>query len=198
MRAIVAGAGLLLFFALGCSPDSPPPLDVPRGWVRVLHVERDGRRYSFGPFVGYYFKPGPDGNFSSVPFKCWNENGFYSSDAPVNALLFEGTTRLTELQSVDFQIPDGARINPVFFEDAPDAWLQQRPAPQEEYLHFHSCYDATGAVRLGYWLRHEAQRAFTYDMGGKVDRSSPLFHKVEPGFDGDFARIIEFDHGPTR
>jgi hypothetical protein len=38
--------------------------------------------------------------------------------------------------------------------------------------------------------------AFTYDMGGRVGPDSVLYHKVMPGSDKAFARIIEFDRGP--
>lgn len=79
---------------------------------------------------------------------------------------------------------------------SPSPWIDSRPEPRDEFLHFHSCYDARGPVLTGYWLRHEAVSEFTYDMGGRVDRESPLYHEVRPGTDKDFARIIEFDSGP--
>jgi hypothetical protein len=88
------------------------------------------------------------------------------------------------------------RINPVSFEQAPPQWLQSRPQPADVYLHFHSCYDARGAVRQGYWLRHVGVAEFTYDMGGRVSIDSILYHRVKKGEDRDFARLIEFDRGP--
>jgi hypothetical protein len=66
------------------------------------------------------------------------------------------------------------------------------------YVHFHSAYDGRGAVRFGYWLAHTAKSRFTYDMGGRVDQTSPRYHPVTPGPDKQFARIIEFDHGPVQ
>lgn len=87
-------------------------------------------------------------------------------------------------------------MEPVFFGEAPEEWKRTRPQPEAEYLHFHSCHDAGGAVRIGYWLRHRAVADFTYDMGGKVREGSPLYHRVVKGVDRDFARIVEFDRGP--
>jgi len=63
---------------------------------------------------------------------------------------------------------------------------------------FHSAYDGRGAVRYGYWLAHTAKSRFTYDMGRRVDQTSPLYDPVTPGPDKQFARIIEFDHGPVQ
>ncbi|MDA3872534.1 MAG: hypothetical protein PF795_01045 [Kiritimatiellae bacterium] len=94
------------------------------------------------------------------------------------------------------QLPEGnARILPVYFRDAPDDWKATRPEPADEYLHFHSAYDAAGPVRAGFWLRHTGAASFTYNMGGRVNDSSVLHHRVEPGVDTDFARILEFDRG---
>ena len=50
----------------------------------------------------------------------------------------------------------------------------------------------------GYWIRHVAVSDFTYDMGGRVGKESPLYHRVRKGPDRDFARIIEFDRGPEK
>jgi hypothetical protein len=53
-------------------------------------------------------------------------------------------------------------------------------------------------VLTGYWIRHVAVSEFTYDMGGRVGKKSPLYHRVRKGPDREFARIIEFDRGPAR
>ena len=96
-------------------------------------------------------------------------------------------------------LPRGAeRIQPVFPKDIPPGWLATRPPPQEEFVHFHSAYDATGPVRTGYWLRHRAVAAFTYDMGGRVNAGSVLYHRVERGTDLTFPPLVEFDRGPDR
>jgi hypothetical protein len=178
--------------------NNPPQvaLDIPRGYSDTLTLQRGGRFYTFGPFVGYYFRPMEANDLSRVRFVCFNEEQFYASDMPVNARLYEGDAVLTELPEVEGAIPDtGERIRPVFFDEAPQRWLDTRPQPREEYLHFHSLHDGSGASRLGYWIRHEAVATFTYDMGGRVDDTSPLHHQVAPGIDRDFARIIEFDFG---
>jgi hypothetical protein len=162
----------------------------------VLEIEQKDRLLSFGPFVGYYFKPEIHGDFSRLKFLCFNERNFYTHGVPENAKLFEGKAVLTRLPDVDFELPDNARINPVLFSDAPPQWLETRPRPKDEFLHFHSCYDSYGPVLTGYWIRHEGVRAFTYDMGSRVEPDSPLYHKVMIGTDKAFARIIEFDRGP--
>ena len=38
----------------------------------------------------------------------------------------------------------GFVIQPVFFSQAPDAWLSSRPSPQDAYVHFHSTHDRRG------------------------------------------------------
>jgi hypothetical protein len=165
--------------------------------MRRLAVTDEDHRYGFGPFVGYYFRPADPKDLTRLEFLCFNEQGFYASDAPKNALLFEGEAVLVRLPGVREEIPQGAdRILPVFFETAPRSWLETRPEPQAHFTHFHSCYDARGPALLGYWLRHEARSAFSYDMGGRVGTQSPLYHRATPGADHRFARAIEFDRGP--
>ena len=179
------------------SAEKPP---VPRGYVDRLEIQVADRLFSFGPFVGYYFKPAPQGEFEQLDFICFNERSFYTRDLPANTALFEGQAIWRRLPEADRSIPpaEGRRIVPVFFDEAPQAWRDSRPAPGEEFLHFHSAYDGRGAVLYGYWLRHVSLARFTYDMGGRVAATSPLFHEVRPGPDLAFARIIEFDHGPGR
>ncbi|MEE4363104.1 MAG: hypothetical protein V2J08_04175, partial [Desulfotignum sp.] len=156
------------------------------------------RVLGFGPFVGYYFKPENPEDLTRLTFVCYNEDSFYTRDLPGNALLFEGDAVLAELVDTGFRLPSDDRINPVFFRDAPRKWVNDRPRPQDEYLHFHSCYDGLGPVRAGFWIRHEGKAAFTYDMGGRVGADSPLYHAVRPGIDKQFATIMEFDAGPDR
>lgn len=182
----------------GCEKSGTPSgaPDVPRGYVSEVKVEVGARLLNFGPFVGYYFKPETPGDFNRLKFVCFNERSFYTRDLPENAKLFEGVAVLTTLPEIDFDLPDSARINPVYFKEAPDRWLATRPEPKDAFAHFHSCYDAQGAVLTGYWIKHDAVAEFTYDMGGRVGPDSPLYHKVTPGTDRDFAQILEFDYGP--
>ncbi|MCF8024948.1 MAG: hypothetical protein K9J79_09320 [Desulfobacteraceae bacterium] len=203
-RAEINAPTLLILFLIlglagvtGCgrSGDKSISLDVPRGYVAALELNLDGRRVGFGPFVGYYFKPESPDDLTRLKFVCFNERSFYTRDMPENAKLFEGEAVLTRLADVGRDLPDRDRINPVFFPDSPEEWLKTRPSPQDEFIHFHSCYDAQGPVLVGFWVRHVGTAAFTYDMGGRVDPGSPLYHRVEPGVDKDFARIMEFDRG---
>jgi len=198
---------LILLFAWVClampgcdsgnqAGSGPPVLNVPRGYVSVLEIEKDDRILGFGPFVGYYFKPQSAYDLTRIHFVCFNERSFYSTDVPANSKLFEGTAILAELTDMDRPLPDNQRINPIFFSEAPAQWLETRPHPKDEFVHFHSCYDTQGPVLNGYWFRHVATATFTYDMGNRVGPDSPLFHKVAPGIDKAFARIIEFDRGP--
>ena len=184
--------------AIGCGQagEKAADLEIPRGYMAQIRVEQGDRVFGFGPFVGYYFRPETPGDFTRLKFVCFNERSFYTKDLPENTRLFEGTAVLTRLPESDFEIPDSGRINPVYFSEAPAQWVVTRPAPKDEFLHFHSCYDARGAVLTGYWFRHAAVAGFTYDMGGRVGADSPLYHEVFPGIDRGFARIIEFDHGP--
>jgi hypothetical protein len=193
---------ILCLALIACQPDpeqgeprAEPPR-VPRGYVQRLQIDIDDRVLSFGPFVGYYFKPISGNDLRRLDFICFNEQSFYTRDLPSNARLFAGQAVLRRLPRTDTPVPaNGNRIVPVFFPQAPAVWLDTRPEPQDEYRHFHSAYDDRGAVRYGYWLRHVAQAAFVYDMGGRVSDGSPLYHKVQPGIDKKFACIVEFDHG---
>jgi len=172
---------------------------VPHGYVSRLEVTWEGRRYGFGPFVGYFFRPDDPSDLTRLRFLCYNERSFYASDAPENALLYEGEAVLAALPEVGFAPPsEGGRIRPVLFADVPAPWLATRPEPQAEFVHFHSVHDAAGPASVGYWLRHEAQRSFTYDMGGRVGPEGPLYHAVLPGPDVAFAHLVEFDRGPNR
>ena len=201
LEIIVFAAWLLAVWAAGCSKGSPGEveLEVPRGCMPTLTIEQEGRLYSFGPFVGYYFRPEDPQDLSRLQFVCFNEGGFYSSNAPKNERLFEGEAILVSLPDIGIKPPSGSeRIQPVFFKNAPAEWLETRPEPQSEFVHFHSLYDAQGPVLRGYWLRHRAVADFTYDMGGRVGTDSPLYHQVVKGVDRSFVRIVEFDSGPAR
>jgi hypothetical protein len=169
---------------------------IPHGYMARLEQVYEDRLIGFGPFVGYYFRPEDPRDLSRLHFVCINENGFYSSDMPDGVKLFEGAAVRVTLPEADFDIPIRDRINPVFFDKAPQKWLESRPEPRDEYLHFHSCYSGVGPVLTGYWLRHSAVAAFTYDMGGHVKEDSTLYHRVQKGVDRNFAKIIEFDNGP--
>jgi len=201
---------LLLTWPLGCAPRGPGSgsttsgtteavgVQVPHGYSARLLISRNGQLYRFGPFMGYYFRPVERGDFSEVEFVCFNENSFYTDDVPAGAKLYTGRGVLRRLEPVDGAMPDeGGRIRPVFFDAAPQAWLDDRPEPQDEFVHFHSTYNAGGATWLGYWLRHRATAEFTYDMAGRLSKDSPLYHKVSPGVDRDLARVVEFDFGPS-
>ena len=192
----LAVAALTLFAGCDRGPGEEP-LRIPHGYMSRLGLTLEGHRYGFGPFVGYYFRPRDASDPTRLAFVCFNEGGFYASDAPHNALLFEGEAVLTRLPPAEPGIPGtGDRIRPVFFRGAPESWLATRPDPRDEFVHFHSCYDAQGATLVGYWLRHDAKLRFTYDMGARVGPGSPLYHRSAPGPDRDFARIVEFDNGP--
>ncbi len=197
LTSLVA-AGLAAL-ALGC--DAGPgrvPLAVPPGYQSRLEFVHDGVLLGFGQFVGYYFRADDPRDPVRVKLVCFNEQGFYASNAPVNALLYEGEAVRTRLPGAGKVPPGPDRIRPVFFPDAPAPWLATRPEPRDAFVHFHSCYARAGPVRLGFWIRHRAVRAFTYDMGGRVGPGSPLYHRVAPGTDLGFARIVEFDAGPGR
>ncbi len=189
----------LLYFAAACS-ESPPeqvPLKIPRGFVPMLEFVQEDRLLYFGPFQGYYFRRTEPDDPSRLQFVCFNEQSFYTGDLPANTKLFEGEAVLASLAEQPVTKPgSGGRIRPVFFDSAPEIWLQSRPAPREEFLHFHSCYNARGAVYTGYWLRHRAVAEFTYDMNGRLSSQSVLHHRVVPGVDRKMARVFEFDQGP--
>lgn len=205
MTGAIINRGLLLAAlftaacALGaCDQDQRQALElqVPRGYVSTLRIETSDGILSFGPFVGYYFAPQTPSDLTRLHFVCFNERSFYTRDLAENARLFEGEARFAVLPEADFEVTTAERINPVYFTQAPPAWLASRPEPQDEFVHFHSCYNHAGFAAAGYWIRHVGVAGFTYDMGGRLSPASPLFHRVEPGPDKKFARIIEFDRGP--
>jgi len=195
--AALLGLGSLGLLGGGAVQAGSP--DVPRGYLQRLIVEHQGRIYRFGPFVGYAFKPVEPTDLTRLELVCFNERSFYTEDVPEGELLFRGEARFGCLPLDQGEVPASReRMIPVFAEDIPESWLQSRPEPQEAFRHFHSCYNAAGAVPCGFWLRHEAVRAFTYDMGGRVGQGSPLYHQVDEGLDGGFPLIVEFDQGPRR
>ena len=188
----------LLVFSCDGGPNNPRS-GVPRGYVSVLRMVENGHQMHFGPFVGYYFKPENPSDLTRLTFVCLNERQFYTQDVPDGALLFEGEAVQATLSAAASPPVFGTdRMVPVFGAQIPQAWLATRPLPQEEFVHFHSGHDAAGPVYTGYWLRHRAVTAFTYDMGGRVGPNSPLFHQVKPGTDLEFPRIVEFDAGPSK
>ncbi|MEE4607860.1 MAG: hypothetical protein V2L15_03150 [Desulfobacteraceae bacterium] len=182
----------------GADGSSGDVVIVPHGYMARLEQVHEGRMIGLGPFVGYYFRPEDPEDLSRLRFVCFNEDQFYSSDMPDGAKLYEGTAVRATLPRADGVIPARDRITPVFFEEAPEAWRDTRPEPRDEFVHFHSCYDAAGPVHTGYWIRHVAVSDFTYDMGGRVGPQSPLYHRVHKGPDRNFARIVEFDRGPQK
>jgi hypothetical protein len=196
--------GLLLASILlswGCSGEGEAPAvkkDVPRGYVQRLEISTKDGILSFGPFVGYYFKPYDPDDLTRLQLICFNERRFYTRDLPENAQLFTGEAVFATLPDMGEAFPSGqGRIRPVFFDEAPEAWTASRPEPRDQFVHFHSCRQDTGPVHSGYWIRHEGVASFTYDMGGRVGKESPLYHRVTPGPDRAFPKIIEFDWGPS-
>ncbi len=197
-----AAALLLASLAAGCPQtdtggEKGGEPEVPHGYMATLEFMADGRLIGFGPFVGYYFRPIDPSDLTRLRFVCFNERGFYASDMPAGAKLYEGEAVRRTLAGGELPSMEQARIQPVFFDSAPQSWLDTRPTPADQFTHFHSGYDAGGPVRTGYWFRHEAVAEFTYDMGGRVSADSPLYHRVMPGPDTGFARIVEFDRGPS-
>lgn len=189
---------LLLFLICILLPAQSLAMETPRGFYTQLEFIYRGQRLSFGPFVGYYFKPRKGDDLTQLEFRCYNERQFYTDDLKADMLLFKGEAVLSALPRVRALPRSNARIEPVFFDKAPVEWLQSRPSPQNEFVHFHSAYDATGASYSGYWLRHQPVVGFIYNMGGRVDDDSPLYHKANPDKPHRFPHIIEFDNGPRR
>ena len=177
-------------------PNSETLPQVPRGYYAQLEFVHAGKQLSFGPFVGYYFKPLRHDDLTKLQFICFNERKFYTDQLPAGELLFTGKAILTTLPDNNPRPEPSQRINPVFFADAPQEWLATRPEPQEQYVHFHSTYDNMGATFTGYWLRHQPEKSFTYNMGGRVASDSPLFHQASSDQPQNFPRIVEFDYGP--
>lgn len=195
IRILLVGMCLVLT-ACQDQPSSGAPPQVPRGYYAQLEVVHAGKQLSFGPFVGYYFKPVQYNDLTQLQFICFNERGFYTDQLPAGTLLFTGKAILATLPDNHPKPEPRQRINPVFFADAPQEWLATRPEPKDEYVHFHSAYDSKGAALTGYWLRHHPERDFTYNMGGRVAADSPLFHHASPNQPQNFPRIVEFDFGP--
>ena len=92
VAALTVAAG---FSSCGPAPQRSP--HVPRGYVSVLQLQSDGKNLSFGPFVGYYFRPVDPHDLRRLRFACFNEQGFYTRDVPEGGLLFEGTAVRTVL-----------------------------------------------------------------------------------------------------
>ena len=195
IRILLVGMCLVLT-ACQDQPSSETPPQVPRGYYAQLELVHAGKQLSFGPFVGYYFKPIQYNDLTKLEFICFNERGFYTDDLSNGELLFTGKAVLTTLPDDHPKPEPTQRINPVFFAEAPQEWLVTRPEPKEQYVHFHSAYDKLGATFTGYWFRHQPESSFTYNMGGRVSADSPLFHQASPDQPQNFPHIVEFDFGP--
>ena len=175
LMLLMAGLGL----AVACSGQKETgsvELQIPRGYQQILEITDGGQILSFGPFVGYYFKPPDPQDLTRLSLVCFNENQFYTKDLPENAKLFTGEAVFATLQEAGHPVSSDKRINPIFFSEAPAAWKASRPTPQDEFLHFHSCYDANGPVMSGFWVRHVGEASFTYDMGGRVSEEIGRAH----------------------
>lgn len=186
---------LLLGYLMTLPTSVAVAVETPRGFYAQLEFFYHGQQLSFGPFVGYYFRPAKGDDLTRLEFRCYNERRFYTDQRPEGALLFEGEAVLSSLPRVRALPHSDARIEPVFFDQAPPEWLQSRPAPQEQFVHFHSAYDSSGPSYAGYWLRHRPVSSFTYNMGGRVGEGSPLYHQADPDAPQRFPHIIEFDAG---
>lgn len=178
-------------------PTFATAVEAPRGYYSQLEFLHQGQRLTFGPFVGYYFRPEKGDDLTRLTFRCYNERQFYTDQLPADALLFEGEALLSSLPQVRALPQSSARIEPVFFAEAPAEWLQSRPAPQDQFVHFHSAYSASGPSYTGYWLRHQPVVPFIYNMGGRIAADSPLYHQAAPDAPQRFPHIIEFDAGST-
>lgn len=187
---------LVLLVCLGL-PTVAPAVETPRGYYPQLELLHQGQQLSFGPFVGYYFRPESGDDLTRLRFRCYNERQFYTDQLPADALLFEGEAILGSLPQVQALVRSDARIEPVFFTEAPPEWLEARPEPQDQFVHFHSAYSASGPSFTGYWLRHQPVRSFLYNMGGRIGADSPLYHQATPDEPQRFPHIIEFDAGST-
>jgi hypothetical protein len=187
---------LLLLMCL-VMPTTSAAMETPRGYYPQLEFFYQGQWLSFGPFVGYYFRPENGDDVTRLKFRCYNERRFYTDQLPADTLLFEGKAVLSSLPRVRALPRSDARIEPVFFAEAPLEWLQTRPAPRDQFVHFHSAYGATGPSYTGYWLSHQPVRSFIYNMGGRVGKDSPLYHQAVPDEPQRFPHIIEFDAGTT-
>jgi hypothetical protein len=188
---------LLLLMSL-MFPIAAAAVETPRGYYSQLEFIYQGEQLSFGPFVGYYFKPDNGDDLAQLEFRCYNERQFYTDQLPADALLFKGVALLSSLPKVRALPHSNARIEPVFFPQAPPEWLQSRPNPQKQFVHFHSAYDSSGPSYSGYWLRHQPVSSFIYNMGGRVGENSPLYHRATPDAPQRFPHIIEFDAGPKK
>ncbi|MFN2256849.1 MAG: hypothetical protein ABR516_00010 [Desulfuromonadaceae bacterium] len=192
-----SGMTLLVFLGIllgGVTPGHATD-DVLRGYYTQLEIAHQGRTLKFGPFVGYYFKPVSGADTSQLKFRCYNTDQFYTDELPPEALLFKGEAHLTTLPEVHLIPNSGQRITPVFAAETPSAWQETRPQPQDEFRHFHSTYDYSGATYTGYWLRHKSVTDFVYNMGGRLSDDSPLYHQVSTQNPAAFPAIIEFDRG---
>ena len=187
---------LLLLICL-LVPTALAAVEAPRGYYAQLEFIHEGQRLTFGPFVGYYFRPEQGDDLTRLIFRCYNERQFYTDQLPVNTLLFEGEAVLRSLPQIRALPQTDVRIEPIFFAEAPPEWLQSRPDPQDQFVHFHSAYSASGPSYTGYWLRHQPVVSFTYNMGGRVTADSPLYHQAAPGAPQHFPHIIEFDAGSS-
>ena len=114
MARILMTIAFLLVAVSGVAQSQASESKVPRGYYSRLELSHQGQRLSFGPFVGYYFKPQTGADMTRLDFLCLNERSFYTDQLPEDAVLFHGEAVLATLPGLG-AIPQGKqRITPVF------------------------------------------------------------------------------------
>lgn len=201
---VLIAAALVLSRGIGGPPSaceawarSAPRYDprrAPEGWNRTLAFSYEGDELRFGGIHGHYWRwlDQEEGRICGLHY---NTDKVHASGVDDGRLLYAVEGRLVRLPIPEDQVPQPAEegaVLQVLTGDVPLIWLGEPQPPG--YVYWHSAYtEQNRASAVGFWLKHTALIAFTFDMGGEP--GYPFTRDVKPGVDLAYAPKLNFDRG---
>jgi len=203
---VLIGSGLVLSHVLSgtaasCerwarSAPAYDPRSAPEGWSRILTFTYEGETLRFGGIHGHYWR-WLDEDEGRICGLHYNTDKIHASGVDDGRLLYAVEGRLVRLPIPDDQVPQPVEEEAVLqllTGDVPLTWLGEPRPPG--YVYWHGAYtEQNRASAVGFWLKHTALIAFTFDMGGEP--GYPFTHDVKPGVDLLYAPKLNFDRGET-
>jgi len=196
-------AGLLASLGAGAQESceqwarSAPPFDPrtpPEGWQRIVAFTYEGELLRFGGIHGHYWRwlDPEEGRICGLHY---NTDKVHASGVADGRLLYAVEGYLVRLPIPEGQVPQPEQegvVLQLLTGDVPLAWLGEPRPPG--YVYWHGAYtEENRASSVGFWLKHTALIAFTFDMGGEP--GYPFVHEVKPGVDLAYPPKLNFDRG---
>lgn len=170
------------------------PRREPEGWSRILTVPYEGETLRFGGIHGHYWR-WLDRDEGRICGLHYNTDKIHATGVDDGRLLYAVEGYLVRLPIPEEQVPQPeqeAAVLQLLTGDVPLTWLGEPRAAG--YVYWHGTYtEQNRASAVGFWLKHTALIAFTFDMGGEP--GYPFTHDVKPGVDLQYAPKLNFDRG---